>query len=574
MPHLTTSRWSSPYALACIIAAQSALLLWGAYAYAPTYDEPIHLAAGVSVWRFNDLRVYHVNPPLAKSWTSLPAFLCGARVGRIRSEDGPRPEVNLTERFIDDSGLLVMRYVFFARIMTIPITLCGTCLCWALARRWYGKKCGLYAGLLWAFSPWTLGHGCLNTPDIPGAVAILLVAYLVDVNRRVGPNVQNDVIVGIAWGIALCTKFTNLFMFPAVGICLIWNALRNKSAYISVRNQLMRLVVHLAVAVTVVNCVFYILGAGTRSEPPKWRSRTLTWLTSSEIASRAPMRHIVRCAVACFPSEYIKGVDTQQVDFDKRRWSYLRGWQETGRWYYYVVGMLIKTPLCVVFLWVLYLCGGRLWGLGRRHSELRATLPVAIVVTTFVVVSSHSGMNEHVRYVMPALPFSIIMAAMAGSRITLCGQRPVWLQRAGCALVIGACLEGIAVSPNWIAYCNVVAGGPSNGHQWLLGSNVSWGQDLSVVAAYCREHPHQRCIVHTMQMRPLVHVVCPTAEIYQDTDHRESIDGVGGIGMLVPGAYVVDVNLVHDIANAQNYPFRERMPTGQISPSFLLYIVE
>ena len=61
-----------------------------------------------------------------------------------------------------------------------------------------------------------------------------------------------------------------------------------------------------------------------------------------------------------------------------------------------------------------------------------------------------------------------------------------WLIRGLAAWQIGAVLW---FAPHWFSYFNEFAGGPANGHQWLLGSSVEWGQDLLRLKQWQDQHP-------------------------------------------------------------------------------------
>ena len=126
-----------------------------------------------------------------------------------------------------------------------------------------------------------------------------------------------------------------------------------------------------------------------------------------------------------FPKNYLLGIDLQQKDFEHYgQPSYLHGlWQEHGWWYYYLYACAIKVPLA---LWLLGLLAfafrvlrvitgphGNWPGqakLTANSQELMASwrdefvlLLPAIVI--FTVVSSKTGFSEHMRYVLPSLPF-------------------------------------------------------------------------------------------------------------------------------------------------------------------------
>jgi hypothetical protein len=46
-------------------------------------------------------------------------------------------------------------------------------------------------------------------------------------------------------------------------------------------------------------------------------------------------------------------------------------------------------------------------------------------------------------------------------------------------LFLGQVVEAMAVSPDFLAYFNELAGGPDKGYQHLLDSSLDWGQDLA-----------------------------------------------------------------------------------------------
>jgi hypothetical protein len=51
------------------------------------------------------------------------------------------------------------------------------------------------------------------------------------------------------------------------------------------------------------------------------------------------------------PANYLRGIDVQKYDFEKGKWSYLRGEQKMGGWwYYYLYAMGVKMPAGTLFL--------------------------------------------------------------------------------------------------------------------------------------------------------------------------------------------------------------------------------
>jgi hypothetical protein len=153
-----------------------------------------------------------------------------------------------------------------------------------------------------------------------------------------------------------------------------------------------------------------------------------------------------------FPRNYLLGIDITQRDFENYgRPSYLRGqWRDHGWWYYYIYACAIKVPLGLWLLgfFALFVRIANAHKKGRQspttegellqlHSGLNHTknptfstsltansqqltascrdefilLFPAIVI--FTIVSSKTGMNEHMRYVLPAFPYVFIFISQS-----------------------------------------------------------------------------------------------------------------------------------------------------------------
>jgi hypothetical protein len=60
------------------------------------------------------------------------------------------------------------------------------------------------------------------------------------------------------------------------------------------------------------------------------------------------------------------------------------------------------------------------------------------------------------------------------------------------AYVVALCLwmvvGTVRISPFYLAYFNEFVGGPTNGYQYLIDSNVDWGQDFNEIVRYLQQH--------------------------------------------------------------------------------------
>ncbi|MBC7965039.1 MAG: hypothetical protein H7Z17_03855 [Fuerstia sp.] len=180
-------------------------------------------------------------------------------------------------------------------------------------------------------------------------------------------------------------------------------------------------------------------------------------------------------------------------------------WKDGGWWYYYAIGLLVKEPLG----WLILLAMSFVSWLPPLLATLRvrrlqqtnvnatdsssrpALVPLreyAILllpaVLVFALVSRETGFNHHVRYVIPALPFLFVFA----SRLSVFAERSRVVRYCVHALVAWQLASVLWYSPHWLSYFNEIAGGPENGDQWLLSSNIDWGQDLINLKTWQEQH--------------------------------------------------------------------------------------
>src|SRR5262249_51973350 len=95
-----------------------------------------------------------------------------------------------------------------------------------------------------------------------------------------------------------------------------------------------------------------------------------------------------------------------------------------------------------------------------------------------------SDLKIGVRYVLPAVPFLFLAISSLVPRLR---------GRLGKTVLAGACAVSLVVStlrihPHELSFFSALAGGAERGSDWLLDSNVDWGQDLSEVPRWLEAH--------------------------------------------------------------------------------------
>lgn len=201
------SRWTERWAVAALLVYFAACALWQAHRVSPTYDEPVHLAAGLSYWRSGDFRMNPEHPPglellaalpvravhpwpdgpdaessraelarlwamggerVVAEWTYAHELFYGAkdstlaRFGVERTTDLP------TEERIGPDGWLhdVDRLFFLARLPMVGLGLLLVLSVRGWARELFGPAGGLLALALAGCDPNLLAHSPLVTTDV------------------------------------------------------------------------------------------------------------------------------------------------------------------------------------------------------------------------------------------------------------------------------------------------------------------------------------------------------------------------------------------------------------------------
>jgi hypothetical protein len=164
-----------------------------------------------------------------------------------------------------------------------------------------------------------------------------------------------------------------------------------------------------------------------------------------------------------------------------------------GWWYYFPFAMLVKSPLTLIAATLAAAGVGIYAWRGRSPLSAAATwtaMCLLIVPGVYFLAAMSSRMNIGLRHVLPVYPFIFIAIGLAAARLWRWRPR---LAQVTSALVVGALVvESIAAFPDYIAFFNAAAVGKRGGLALLGDSNLDWGQDLKLLAAWQREHPNVR----------------------------------------------------------------------------------
>ncbi len=466
-------------------------------------DEAGNIVAGLYTWKFSRFDLYCVNPPLFKVIAAAPLLPLRPEIEWERKDDeislagqirDQRPEFSLAVGFVRANPDRIRLFLILARLTMIPFALLGAYYCCRWARELFGGWAGTAALALWLFNPNVLTWSSEVLPDLPAA-ALGATAWYYFWKWFSNRSVEYSILTGFLFGLALLSKMTWIVLFPLVPavVCVFYLRRRRQRAFpVSGKDLAGKTALVLLTALFTLNLGYGFEGTFKPLGNYRFRSRALSGKMSDEIyapkANRFADTPLAYLPVP-FPSSYIKGIDLQKLDFERGFDSYINGkWSDRGWWYFYLECFLLKTPIGTLVLFFaalfLFLKKSVFAKSGRASlpARLFLLLPAAVV---FIFVSSQTGFSWNFRYVLPVFPFLAVWVAQTA------GQEN--RNRAGnvltAALILCSFLGTLGVYPHFMSYFNILAGGPKNGHRYLLNSCIDWGQDMLRLRKWIETRP-------------------------------------------------------------------------------------
>lgn len=405
-----------PTISAMLLAAMLVLEITSIRQEVQTWDEGIYLAAGYSYWTTGDFRMNREHPPLGKLLVALPLLLCDLRPPRDDPSWARGDEVVFGRNFLYSNRLPAEEILFLGRCATIVLSLLlGIVLAlWTRARA--GSGAALIALTLYAFDPTVIAHARYATNDLAVTFFSFIAVLLWDkaLNSK---GLQWYALAGAALGLAIATKFSALFLLPVFAIIAVIRFRRGRPAEVGV-----------PLAVVCAGAVLVLLSRGDLS----------IYAVNFKAAT----------------------VHTQGA------LSYLFGMESTrGWWWYFPAAFFVKAPVAVLILCVTAAALAL-----RNVRELRSLMVLIVPIAVYGLLCLFDRADIGIRYLLPVYPFLFAVVAIVTARYA-----PRILVAACLALLI---TESLFVYPNYLAFFNVLAGGPGSGPHYLIDSNIDWGQDL------------------------------------------------------------------------------------------------
>jgi hypothetical protein len=481
-------KWAAPAALLAVFFLQTLL---ASRIKSATFDEPAHIAAGLS---YLSTGVFHANPqhpPLMKELAAVGLLLGGVRWPKTPTTADiiANPPSGKTTGRDWDAGKEIFAGYGIDRVLSLarlPMILTGVFLglmIYLWGRELLGETAALGALFLYALDPTIVAHSALVTTDV--GLAAFSVAFLYALWKYLqAPSRAGVMWCGVALGCALGAKYTAVFLLPIAAALMLIVAMRRGRAP----------AVPAAAPNQTCPC-----GSGKKYKNchggAPVSSGSVMNAVPGALKSLGLMSLIALVMIELFygfratPFQYLEGLHRVNADHDPNYLAILAGQAQPRFPHYFALAYLLKEPIATILL---CLAGAVL--LFRGKSAGGAPYFILLPALTFFVIHSLWADNFGVRYVIPALPF--LYLAGGAALAWLFSTTASWARVAAVALSAWVVAAAAGIYPDHLSYLNESAcvladpsrlgfdGGSRCGPMWLDDSNVDWGQGMKQLKSW------------------------------------------------------------------------------------------
>ena len=527
----------------CLLALFVALA-WGAVRReSPTADEPYHALAAYLHRCDGDYRFDAEDPPLWQEYAAL-ATPRGSIHSDFQLQDWTGVPTNTPPEFQwilrtmyrtpgndPDAFLARQRAMMLILGVALGATIAGCAWQWSPSHK---PVAAITAATLFCFDPNFLAHAPLMKNDVIVSLAMLGIVIAVrSLGRRITP--RNVLQLGLWCGVAVAVKFTGLLLVAIAGVLLIGRVFVPGVFHTGPAPLVRRVALAASTLLAASLIAFTLLWAsyGFRflpSRDPRFSMDLATAVQRCQLRSwqaahtdgvnlpvpddatlaAVPVPAAARIAVwldhhRLLPQSWLAGfLYTYQSAFI--RGEFLNGHLGcAGWWWYFPFAILVKTPLATLAALGLTVASGPLSLRERvrvrvisnveydpfalslaapaRWTAVCLILPIAL----YLLAAMRTNLNLGVRHVLPVYPLLFIAVGLTTAR---CWSRRTAIITA--LLSAGLVTETLLAYPHFIPFFNTAAGGSRGGLRLLSDSNLDWGQDLTLLAAWQCAHPAEK----------------------------------------------------------------------------------
>jgi len=469
-----------------------------------TMDELPHIAAGYSYITQKDMRLNPEHPPLLKDLAGLSVWL-GSKINQspinFPSEDRSwQEDLNgqweFGRVFLYRSGNDADKIVFWARLPMLLIMLILGFYVFKWARETYGNTAGLAALFLYSFSPTFIAHGRYVTTDVGAAAAFFIATYYL-VKWLKESNKRNLVFAGLAFGLALLTKFSLVLLIPFfIFLVIVWALLKKPKPFFSLVKYLVGLLLIGIIAMVLVWPLYQYHVMDYPVERQLYDITTILETYGNRLFAEPVIWMSNKPILRAYGQFFLGVLMVIQRAVGGNTTYFLGEVSNLGWKHYFPVVFAIKVPLALFVLALIALFYSayrvkepfykrtfkRFFQWIRKHPDEFALFSF---LALYWLTTLRTNLNIGVRHILPTFPVIYVLASGQIGRIIK--KHQTW-RLITVLLLVWYGFSVVQVYPHFLTYFNESVGGPSQGHKYVVDSNLDWGQDLKRLAQYVEEN--------------------------------------------------------------------------------------
>ncbi len=450
-----------------------------------TWDEPEHLAAGMQLIDKHIYTYDQQHPPLARLAMAIGPYLAGAHSFGEPGPSGEQEGRDLLYRTGNYTLLLTL-----ARLGVLPFFVVLLIATWVWARNVYGIGAAYVATLLLIATPPILGHAGVAALDVP-VTAMCTLAFYFLLRWLQTYTWKHALISAVVAGLAVATKLSAL---PFIAfVTAVWSvfalpSVRAKAVAVTTlpRWAMQSVVIFVMALVVAMLCYGYSFHIIVDAAHPN--NTAINYLFGYQGMARDIAYSIARHVP--LPTGFermVWSIEALVKHNTEGHLSFLMGsFSETGFRDFYVIALLVKTPIPLLLLgtagviFMIWTLCSRQWSQSQWHQQktlqpwVNAAPAIAFIVL-LVFCSFYSHINIGVRHVFVLYPLLCIAAAVLliewWQRFKTTSVRLVLS-----ALVLLQVATLVTSYPDYLPYFNAFAG--DRPERILIDSDLDWGQDL------------------------------------------------------------------------------------------------
>jgi len=480
------ARWGNSLLAGALVAAFLLQSFFASRVKSPVYDEPAHIAAGLSYVETGEFTANPQHPPLLKEMSGLSLRLAGVRWPDSAESraliQGSKPQLEwpVGNAIIAANG--PDKVMFWSRLPFILLAALLAILLYVWGREMVGPGAALGALFLYALDPTVLAHSYLVTTDSGlAAFTVLFLWALWSYVRH--PGWKRLLLCGLALGAVLGTKFSAILLLPVGAVLLLAAPVPGGSGKKQKKGRAKK-------------------PAPEPAPRRPWQMRKFA-VAAGAFLAMCLVAAVVIQALYFFSSDpflYVAGLQRVNADHQKEYLAFMAGQLEPRFLSYFAVAYLLKEPVASILLaavGLVVLVRSRTIAVLKKLFLL---LPAAVLFAGYTLAADDAG----IRYIVPCLPFAFLAGGVgleALIRNRSLGGR--WVAAVLCAWIVAA---AAGIYPDHLSYFNETAcllqepgqvgidGGSRCGPLWLDESNVDWGQGLKQLKAWMDQNGRGRTI--------------------------------------------------------------------------------